>query len=79
MMKKIRTIKDLNDERSRLTRRQADLEKRMGMDWQDIKHGFRPASAAYNFFSGTFSGIAFSVAQSLLVKSASRLFRWFRK
>lgn len=46
MMKKISSIKQLEEEKQKLFRRQLELEKVIKYDWRDVKESFNPLHIA---------------------------------
>lgn len=52
MMKKISSIKQLEEEKQKLFRRQLELEKVIKYDWRDVKESFNPLHIANSIISG---------------------------
>ncbi|MBP9098310.1 MAG: hypothetical protein KBF74_05805 [Ferruginibacter sp.] len=51
-MKKISSIKQLEEEKQKLFRRQLELEKVIKYDWRDVKESFNPLHIANSIISG---------------------------
>ncbi len=52
MMKKNSSIKQLEEEKQKLFRRQLELEKVIKYDWRDVKESFNPLHIANSIISG---------------------------
>jgi hypothetical protein len=88
-MKKIKNIKQLRFERSRLLQRQAELEKAIRYDWRDLKDGFKPLNITDQLFDndynnkeknsrGFFNSIISSLTSKYFKRAGNKMRAWFK-
>ena len=94
-MMKIRSLKQLNNEKRRLARRNAELEKAFRYDWLDLKETANPRkfvgqlfSRPYNenqeknvknFLASGLSWLAAMYTKKLIIRAHQKITRIFRK
>ncbi|HMU09783.1 MAG TPA: hypothetical protein PKC54_07265 [Ferruginibacter sp.] len=92
-MNRINSTKQLKAEKKRLKQRQAELEKAIRYDWQDVKETMKPRNLAGQAFSGIFeekdagrkagkdvvSEIAAKLAAKMIEKAGDKIGKWIRK
>ena len=91
MMKKIKTIKQLQAEKKQLEQRRADLEKAIRFDWLMLKKGFQPRQLfptngatkekqnGRTIFSEIVSGLAGKLTGKLIDKAETKMFKGLKK
>jgi len=90
-MKKIKTIKQLQDEKKVLGQRRVELEKLMRVDWLELKKSVSPAqlfskkSTAKKEVNGksiigyALSQLAGQLTGRLVEKAGSQMQKWFKR
>ena len=92
---KIRNIRHLKDEKEKLRKRRAELEKAMKYDWRDVKDSLKPSNLAGQVFSShateqepgktksflnsLVSGVTENIARKLGKTAADKLDEWLKK
>lgn len=51
MMKKIKSIEQLQAEKDRIAQQQQDISNKIGSNWKDLKESLRPVNIAKDIFS----------------------------